>query len=209
MTGLKGGEWGSTRGHLGGVARRRVRHNKHSQNARGIPPERKDPNMKTITKTIMYLQMTALFLTASLTGLAAADKAVPFRGTLQQVESQDVHFPILFAEASASGNATHLGRYTMSSEFQVNLLTLAGSGFAEFIAANGDTLFTAVTGQASPTANPDALSIVETFTITGGTGRFAGATGSFTGERLLNTVTNISFGSFDGAIVIHNEKHSK
>jgi len=29
MTGLKGGEWGSTRGHPGEVARRRVRHNKH------------------------------------------------------------------------------------------------------------------------------------------------------------------------------------
>jgi hypothetical protein len=35
MTGLKGGEWSSTRGHPGAVARRRVRHNKHSQNARG------------------------------------------------------------------------------------------------------------------------------------------------------------------------------
>ena len=174
-----------------------------------FPPERKDHNMKTIIKTIMYLQMTALCLTAALAGPGAENKAVPFKGTLQQVESQDVHFPLLLAEASASGNATHLGRYTMTSEFQVNLGTLVGSGFAEFIAANGDSLFTAVTGQGSATANPDALSIVETFTITGGTGRFAGATGSFTGERLLNTVTNISSGSFNGTIVIHNEKHNK
>jgi len=158
--------------------------------------------MKTITKAIMYLQVTALCLTAALAG-PGADKAVPFKGTLQQVESHVVQFPIVSAEAIASGNATHLGRYTMTSEFQVNLLTLTGSGFADFIAANGDSLFTEVAGQASPTENLDVLSIVETYTITGGTGRFAGATGSFTGERLLDTVSNISSGSFDGTIRIH------
>ena len=158
--------------------------------------------MKNITKAITYLQMTALCLTAAVAG-PGADKPVPFKGTLQQVESHVVQFPIVSAEASASGNATHLGRYTMTSEFKVNLLTLTGSGFADFIAANGDTLFTDVAGQASPTGNPDVLLIVETFTITDGTGRFAGATGSFTSKRLLNTVTNISSGSFGGSIVTH------
>jgi hypothetical protein len=158
--------------------------------------------MKTITKAIMYLQVTALCLTTALAA-PGADKAVPFKGTLLQVESQNVQFPIMFAEASASGNATHLGRYTMTSEFEVNLVTLAGSGFADFIAANGDSLFTEVAGQASPTGNADVLFIVETFTITGGTGRFAGATGSFTGERLLDTVSKISSGSLDGTIGIH------
>ncbi len=158
--------------------------------------------MKNITKAITYLQMTVLCLTAALAG-PGANKAVPFKGTLQQIESHVVHFPIVSAEASASGNATHLGRYTMTSEFEVNLLTLEGSGIADFVAANGDSLFTEVTGDASPTENPDFLFIVETYTITGGTGRFADATGSFTSERLLNTVTNISSGSFDGTIVTH------
>jgi hypothetical protein len=162
--------------------------------------------MKTITKTVLYLQMTALFLTASLTGLAAADKAVPFKGTLKQIEHQVVQFPILSAEASASGNATHLGRYTMTSEFAVNLLTLAGGGSAHFIAANGDSLLAAVTGQASLTEDPDVRLIVSTFTITGGTGRFAGANGSFTEERLLNTVTKISTGSFGGTILFAKAK---
>ena len=44
--------------------------------------------------------------------------------------------------------------------------------------------------------------IVETDTITGGTGRFAGATGSFTVERLLDQATGISSGSFTGGIVL-------
>ena len=145
--------------------------------------------MKSIMKPILYLQMTALFLTASLAGLAAAEKEKPFRGSIQAVETYDPQFPALFVDSSGSGNATHLGRFTVTSEFEVNLLTLAGSGSAHFIAANGDSLFTDLTGQASPTENPDVLSIVETYTITGGTGRFAGATGSFTAERLLNTAT--------------------
>jgi hypothetical protein len=45
--------------------------------------------------------------------------------------------------------------------------------------------------------------VVETYTITGGNGRFAGASESFTVERLVNTVTGVTSGTFDGSIVIH------
>ncbi len=139
-------------------------------------------------------------------GAAAAEKAVPFKGSLQAVESNDVQGTTLFVEGSGSGNATHLGRLTVTYESEVDLLTLAGSGSAHFIAANGDSLFTEVIGQATPTENPDVLSIAETYTITGGTGRFADATGSFTVERLLNTGTSVTSGSFGGTIVIPNGK---
>jgi len=163
--------------------------------------------MKTITKTIMYLQMAALFLTAALAGAAAAEKEKPFQGRIDAVETSVVQFPTLFVDASGSGNATHLGRFTVTSEFQVNLLTLAASGSAHYIAANGDSLFTEFTGQANPIEGSDFSSIVQTHTITGGTGRFAGATGSFTVERVINLVTGVSSGSFDGTIVIHQAKH--
>ena len=157
--------------------------------------------MKTITKTIIYLQVTALFLTASFAGLAAADKEIPFRGSLQAVQTSNIQFPTAFVKGSGSGNATHLGRFTVTYEAEVNLVIAAGSGFWHFIAANGDSLFTEGNGQASPTENPDVFLVVETLIITGGTGRFAGATGSFTVERLLNRVTGVSSGSFDGTIV--------
>ena len=158
--------------------------------------------MKNIMKPINYLQMTALFLTAALAGSAAAEKEVPFRGSIQGVEIADVQFPKLFVDGSGSGNATHLGRFTLTYELEVDLLTLPFETFGSsvFIAANGDSLATDITGLGTPTEN--LVSVVEVHTITGGTGRFAGATGSFIRTYSLNLVTGVTSGSFDGTIVL-------
>ena len=90
----------------------------------------------------------------------------------------------------------------MSYQVEVDLFNFVGVGSAQFLAANGDKLFTDLVGQGTdPTVNPIS-SIVETHTITGGTGRFEGASGSFTLNRVLDTTTGITSGSFDGTIVI-------
>jgi hypothetical protein len=67
---------------------------------------------------------------------------------------------------------------------------------------NGDTLTAHCprTGDATPTTTPGPLSIVEDYTITGGTGRFADATGTFRLESTLNQATGVSTGTFSGAI---------
>jgi hypothetical protein len=44
------------------------------------------------------------------------------------------------------------------------------------------------------------ISIVEVYTITGGTGRFADVTGTFTLESTLEPTTGVSTGTFSGAI---------
>jgi hypothetical protein len=82
---------------------------------------------------------------------------------------------------------------------QIEIPTLSSTGTATFTAANGDTLTAGVVGQATPTG-PTALSIVEVYTITGGTGRFADATGTFTLESTLDQTTGVSTGTLSGAI---------
>ena len=153
--------------------------------------------MKTIIKSVLYLQMTALLVTAALAGPASAGKSVPFKGSVQAVEVSAFHPPTFSVDGSGAGRATHLGKFTFTYEFEVVIATGVGVGSAEFTAANGDTLTANFTGQAQRGA---IISIVEHATISGGTGRFAGATGSFTVERLYDPSTGATSGSFEGTI---------
>jgi hypothetical protein len=126
---------------------------------------------------------------------------LPFRGSYQQTETGEPQSPTtLIVTGTAVGTATNLGRYTMSFTALVDLTAGTGVGDNIFVAANGDRLFCTSSGQVTPTAEPGVLSIADSFSITGGTGRFEGATGNFSGIRLLNAATGISSGSFDGTI---------
>ena len=107
--------------------------------------------------------------------------------------------PFLSVSLEGTGNATHLGRFTVDIPHVVNTTNRTSTGTYTFTAANGDTLTAGFTGQATLTA-PGVLSVVETATITGGTGRFADATGSFSVERMFNQVTGVTTGSFEGTI---------
>jgi hypothetical protein len=155
-------------------------------------------------KTFIISIVAALALLATLTGVArAGDKELPFKGTLHAVETLDfTNPPIMTSTASGSGNATHLGRYTLSWEVEVNLETIAGTGTAHFVAANGDSLYAVGTGQAAPTNEPDVFHVVENYTITGGTGRFAGASGNITTDRIVDLTTGITSGTISGNIVL-------
>ena len=152
------------------------------------------------------LQLAALavaaFFTLTFTDSSRADTAVPFRGQLRGVEiATGLEFPLLFVHTTATGNASHLGRFGMTYDLTVDLLTHDTSGSAVFTAANGDQLFTDVVGHG--TDDGTVASVVETHTITGGTGRFAEATGSFIRTLLLDLVTGADAGSFDGTLVLH------
>ena len=136
----------------------------------------------------------------SLASVAVAVAAeTPFKGTLNAVETSHLVFPIASIDRAGTGTATHLGKYTEHATFQVNVLMGTSTGASTFTAANGDTLTASVTGRSTLTS-PGVLSIVEVYTITGGTGRFAGATGTFTLESTLNLATGVSSGTFSGAI---------
>jgi hypothetical protein len=128
----------------------------------------------------------------------SAVKTVPFKGDLQgQYGSPGGQFPLIHETIDAAGQATHLGRYALEISETVNLLQASATGAFTFTAANGDTVSGEFTGRAQP---GPLVAIVEEATITGGTGRFASATGSFTIHRTFDPVTRTTTGSFAGLI---------
>src|SRR5438034_9290573 len=145
--------------------------------------------------------LAAISLIAVLATSAVASEQVPFRGSLAAVQSGEVLGGFLIVDGSGAGSATELGRFAMTFHVEVDLGTLIGVGTATFVAANTDSLSTSFTGHATPTPDPNVFTLEEVETITGGTGRFAGVTGSFTLERVVNLVTGVSSGSFNGTIL--------
>jgi hypothetical protein len=141
----------------------------------------------------------AVLAVLGLAGPALAQQQVPFKGDLNGVVKVGTPtpqgIPVL---VNATGNATQLGQFALAIPHLVNRPTAKGT--YQFVAANGDTLTATFFGKAMPTSTPGVLAIVENATITGGTGRFAGATGSFTCMRLYNMVTGTTAGSFNGTI---------
>jgi hypothetical protein len=90
----------------------------------------------------------------------------------------------------------------MSYRARLDIPTLSASTSATLVAADGSNLLGDGNGQGTVITPPLIVSIVETYTITGGTGRFEGASGSFTVERVLNRATGISSGTISGIIVL-------
>jgi hypothetical protein len=131
--------------------------------------------------------------------VAAAE--VTFQGTLQGTVTRSGAPPIISVNVAGDGNATQLGQFAVSIPHQVNVGTRTATGQYLFVAANGDTLTATFTGHSMPTTeDPTILAIEENATITGGTGRFARATGSFTTERLYDTIDGTTIGAFEGTI---------
>jgi hypothetical protein len=90
---------------------------------------------------------------------------------------------IVAVSCTGSGNLSHLGRVTLSETHDMVILASTGytsarveNGKATLTAAKGDQLDLSFTGSSVTTANgfDDTIN----YTITGGTGRFAEASGS-------------------------------
>lgn len=159
--------------------------------------------MKQIVgSTAIALLLLIIMASATFAAPAAVEKELLLKGSFDATETQQVVFPIAYVDATGVGNATQLGLFTYRLQAELYLPTLTASASATLIAANGDMIFGEGSGQGTPTGTPGIVSIVETYTITGGTGRFAGATGNFTVERLINRATFASSGTISGTIVI-------
>src|SRR6185503_15872924 len=135
---------------------------------------------------------------SGLTSASQSSQSVPFKGSFEGSQTLTPGTPPFgTVNGSATGTGTHLGEFAVTFPHTVNFASRTGVGTYPFTAANGDTLTADLTGAA--TGSP-LVSIEEHATVTGGTGRFAGATGTFTVLRQFNQLTGATQGSFDGEI---------
>jgi hypothetical protein len=159
--------------------------------------------MKNITRSNMYLPIAAIILTSALAVPVAAQQQVPFKGTFQ---GSDTVTPPTTIATAATGTGTHLGQFSFTHVLTLNTLT----GSAHWVAANGDSIDSTSVVAAVP--GPVVFTVTEIHTITGGTGRFSGAEGSFTVHRthvraLSDDGTHVTFGWFDGTITSPGAAH--
>jgi hypothetical protein len=156
---------------------------------------------KLFASTVVALLLLILLANTSFAA-PAAEKQWLLKGSLETTETQEGAFPFIRVLLTGQGNATKLGLFTYQLDAALDLRVLHSEASATLIAANGDMIFGVGEGQGTPTGTPGMVSVVETFNITGGTGRFDGATGTFTVERLVNRPTLTSVGTIHGTILI-------
>lgn len=141
-----------------------------------------------------------LSLGMAVAGPVAASQQVPFRGEMSGTATvTPIQPPIVSVLLETSGQASQLGRFTLVAPHTVNQATRIATGTYTFTAADGSTLTATLAGTATLVA-PGQLAIAETGTITGGTGRFEGATGSFSTDRTFFPGTGETHGTFEGWI---------
>lgn len=138
---------------------------------------------------------------------------LPFRGTFTRETSGMVNCPptcpptIVRVTGKDTGEATLLGHFTAALEDEVDLATATATGTSTLTAANGDELFTTTEGRETKFVPPNVSTTTSVATITGGTGRFAAATGTFTvvhtGTIDFATGTSTGSGSFEGQISLN------
>lgn len=147
----------------------------------------------------LFLALVAASVSLACIAASAVAAETPFKGTVNADETVVPSPPTASLTRDGTGTATYLGRYTEHIVMTIHLPTLSSTGTATFTAANGDTLTASVLGQATRTS-PTTLSIREDYTITGGTRRFADATGNFTLHSTVDQTTGVSSGTFSGSI---------
>jgi hypothetical protein len=148
-----------------------------------------------------------LLLTAAYAGPVAADAPRPMHGeyTVDVVPVEQRCGPnALTIGFEGLGIATHLGRLegTGSNCTTFDLASDAvpiWDGHATFVAADGSSIDMIYEGAQDAPVDGSAVAS-STFTVISGTGRFEGATGSWTSSGVIDFITGQFGGSFAGWI---------
>jgi hypothetical protein len=156
--------------------------------------------------------MAGIFLTVALASSALEAGVIRISGTIAGSES-DAPFPDpaegFYVNGSVTSTDTQLGPFTLFYSVPVDFAFLGtppgnagGSRLIVGDAANGDSILTCLIGNNPGSCANGDFHVVETDTIIGGTGRYAGARGSFTMDRCVNLVTGETSGTISGTIVV-------
>jgi hypothetical protein len=152
--------------------------------------------------TLTVLALTALLLLASLP-VSAIERPFALNGAGQATFLFDGAGNLVGADVTSTSNATHLGLcttvghvdYTPANDPQ-HPGRMLSSGSGKITAANGDTLLIEFSGVLDP---PEGITGIDrpVFRFVGGTGRFAGASG--TADAVV--VVNLATGAFEITMV--------
>jgi hypothetical protein len=157
--------------------------------------------------------MTGVFLTVALVGSALEAGVIRINGTITGSETV-TPFPNpaegIYVNGSAVSTDTALGPFTLFYSLPVDFAfantppgNAGGSRLIVGDAANGDSILAWFLGINSGLCdNGNGLRHVDPWTIIGGTGRYAGAMGSFTTDQCANFVTGETSGTISGTIVV-------
>ncbi len=137
-------------------------------------------------------------------------RLVPFSATYSGTYSATVVPPhVIITDTGGKGHATHLGTFELTNRILVNLVRGPVEGCpvpgttelftATLTGANGDAIVLEGTGHGCQTS-PTTVSVVDIVEVTGGTGRFDGATGSITVRTAVDQAARSAVIEFDGVI---------
>lgn len=131
-----------------------------------------------------------------------SEAGVPFKASYTTIVVPVQPPPNLVQHVSGTGIASHLGKSTFNAISNVTVSPtppFTVTGTRTITAANGDQIFTTFSGTSTPIVNGlNGADLQET--ITGGTGRFANASGSFISEARNNFFTSSFIVDFNGYI---------
>jgi hypothetical protein len=131
---------------------------------------------------------------------------VPFRADFVVYPTSIAPPPILELDIPGEGNAIHMGKVTLASHSFVYFTTpppFAQTGDMVITAADGATLIGTFEGFSVPDPDtPNGFSFSGTISITGGTGRLEGYTGSgtYTGSAVEGTPSGLGDLHFEGTL---------
>jgi hypothetical protein len=134
--------------------------------------------------------------------VTAPDDQVPFTVTGTAVLTGVTHLPggLTQLNLSLTGNATHLGDFTgPATRIEDNHGNFGTTSV--LVGANGkDSVFLAGSGKFETSKDKCVITSTGTFTVTGGTGAFANATGSGTTFTRIDLCADTTTGAYTGTI---------